>query len=53
MPVGLAACFYQRKGGKEVFKRNHFSDTSSCGGVGLNFFTDQELDMIHCGTLEV
>jgi trimethylamine--corrinoid protein Co-methyltransferase len=36
-----------------MFKRNRFSDTSSCGGVGLNYFTDDELYKIHCGTLEV
>ncbi len=29
-----------------MFKRNSFSDTNNCGGIGLNFFTENELDMI-------
>lgn len=36
-----------------MFKRNSHSDTSGCGGVGFNFFTENELYRIHCGTLEV
>jgi len=36
-----------------MFKRNSLADTSSCGGIGLNFFTENELERIHRGTLEV
>lgn len=36
-----------------MFKRNSYSDTRSCSGIGMNFFTENELDRIHCGTLEV
>ena len=36
-----------------MFKRRQNAETSSCGGVSLNMFTDDELKKIHLGTLEV
>lgn len=36
-----------------MFKRNKFSDSMSCGGISLGFFTEKELEMIHEATLEV
>ncbi|HBC96682.1 MAG TPA: hypothetical protein DC034_07820 [Clostridium sp.] len=36
-----------------MFNRNKFSDSNSCGGINLGFLTENELEMIHQGTLEV
>lgn len=36
-----------------MFLRTKFSDTAMCGGINLGFLTENELSMLHQGTLEV
>lgn len=36
-----------------MFKRNKFSDSSSCAGINLGYLNENELSMIHQGALEV